>query len=123
MDREAVKKLKKDQEDAEEDVMEEEEDLSDEEMDEVYESDSEEDNDIDKTLWGEEYSDSGPSVSKKVSPGKEKKRIREIKTQRKKNLEPVPELSDTEKYLLMEEFRSSVFSNFIQGKDNDFDYR
>lgn len=117
MDREAVKKLKKDQEDAEEDAMDE-EDVSDEEM-EDDESDSEEDNDIDKTLWGEAYSDTGASVSS----GKENKRVREIKTQKKKNEELVSELSDAEKYLLMEEFKSSVFSNFIQGKDTDFDYR
>lgn len=121
MDREAVKKLKKDQEDAEEDAMDE-EDVSDEEM-EDDESDSEEDNDIDKTLWGEAYSDTGASVSKKVSSGKDNKRVREIKTQKKKNEELVSKLSDAEKYLLMEEFKSSVFSNFIQGKDTDFDYR
>lgn len=121
MDREAVKKLKKDQEDEEEDAMDE-EDVSDEKM-EDDESDSEEDNDIDKTLWGEQYSDTGASVSNKVSSGKENKRIHQIKTQKRKNVEHVPELSDAEKYLLLEEFKSNVFSNFIQGKDTDFDYR
>uniref|UniRef100_A0A1B6EWJ6 CCD97-like C-terminal domain-containing protein n=1 Tax=Cuerna arida TaxID=1464854 RepID=A0A1B6EWJ6_9HEMI len=114
MDREAVKKLRKEQEDAEDDVMEEEDD-SDEEM-EDGEFDSEEDNDLDKTLWGEGYTDGDASTSKKMPVKREEKKVQE------KPIEEVPELSDAEKHLLMEEFRSNMFSSFLEGKDADFDY-
>lgn len=32
------------------------------------------------------------------------------------------ELTDDERQLFMEEFRSSMFNSFLEGKDEDFDY-
>lgn len=121
MDREAVKKLKKEQEDAEDDAMEEEDSSSDERMeDEEY--DSEEDNDLDKSLWGENLTDEVPPSSRR---NKEKiMQKKKVKTQIKNiEEEEESELTDAERYLLLEEFRTSMYSSFLQGKDEDFDYK
>lgn len=37
--------------------------------------------------------------------------------------QPLVELSDKEKSLLFEEFRTHMFTNFLEGKEKLFDYR
>lgn len=115
MDQEAITKLKKEQEDAEDDAKEE-EDSSDEEM-ETEEVDSEDDEDLDKTLWGEGYSDNNAPDTKPRTMKYSRK------DHDKRNETEISEVSDAEKQLLMEEFRSNMFSNFLQGKDINFDYK
>lgn len=115
IDQEAVNKLQQEQQDAEDDEQVEHE-CSDDEMDADYD-DSEEDNDLDKSLWGECYTDDTKYVKKKQPKYDNKSEFYN------KNKAEISELSDTEKQLLMEEFRSHMFSNFLQGKDVNFDYR
>ncbi|XP_054258032.1 uncharacterized protein LOC128982953 isoform X2 [Macrosteles quadrilineatus] len=116
MDRENIKKLKKEQEDEEDNAMEEED--GDELVNgmEAEDCDSDEDNHLDKTLWGEELTDGESSASKYCAKKNGKK------VQERRNEERIEEMSDAEKKLLLEEFRSNMFSNFLQGKDADFDY-
>uniref|UniRef100_A0A1B6ECE4 CCD97-like C-terminal domain-containing protein n=1 Tax=Clastoptera arizonana TaxID=38151 RepID=A0A1B6ECE4_9HEMI len=110
IDRDAEKKLKHQQIEAEDDVMEEEETSSDDDDDEKKKIDTiVEDEDVDKTLWGESY--------------QENEFIADVKPKScEDNKHSVPDLSEVEKRLLMEEFRSNMFESFLQGKDVDFDY-
>jgi hypothetical protein len=117
MDREKVRKLREEQEDEEKNVMEENEEDSENEMDAESDDDSEEDNHLDKTLWGEELTDVVPSVSNRT------KKLNDKKSQENGNEINIEDVSDAEKKLLLEEFRSNMFSSFLQGKDVDFDYR
>lgn len=119
IDRDAEKKLKHRQIEAEDDVMEEEDTSSDEEEGTekkiIKNSEEKEDVNIDQTLWGESYTDGARCVEtigeNKQSPLKESKP------------RDIPELSESEKQLLMEEFRSNMFESFLQGNDDNFDYR
>lgn len=116
MDQMAIMKLKQEQED-DEDNAKEEEDSSDEEM-ETEEVESEDDQDLDKTLWGEGYTDDKTPGLKKNTGKYDNKKDHD-----KGHGTEQTELSDAEKQLLMEEFRSNMFSNFLQGKDINFDYK
>lgn len=65
--------------------------------------------------WGEMAED----VSKLMDKRKRKKK----KKSKLEQTEDVNDISEEERHLLMEEFVSTMYNNFIEGKDADFDYR
>ncbi|XP_075225481.1 uncharacterized protein LOC142326721 [Lycorma delicatula] len=100
-------------------------DCMDEDSNDFYEKD------INKTLWGEEMTEkSQPRSFPSPSNNTNKNKINGIEEvvkkhkDKKKDSEGVEEceLSEEERNLLMEEFRSSMFNSFLEGKDADFDY-
>lgn len=116
IERDEEEKLKHRQQEAEDDQMEEEED--DEEDSLCDEKEEEEDSDnnsehdstnteTDTKLWGECVDSSAKHKDKNG---------------RSKDSQTAVNITDTEKRLLMEEFRSNMFTSFLQGKDKHFDY-
>ncbi|RZF44496.1 hypothetical protein LSTR_LSTR002269 [Laodelphax striatellus] len=141
-DRDQMKKLKKRQEEDEDNQREEsdEEDSDadscnqDEDMDSKSEFNEDHDPKIDKTsLWGETVSDcqklnSDPSASSSSCSSKQQQSHEPTfasnwNEERLPKVLPDDMLTEEERQLLSEEFRSFMFNSFLEGKDDNFDYK
>lgn len=67
--------------------------------------------------WGETADDVTQLMNKRMKKEKKKKKSKPHSE------EPLNEISDEERLLLMDEFLSTMYNSFIDGNDVDFDYR